>query len=119
MAALAINRMAEAGLLPVFTAASSGGDTIANDSEERTFLWVKNASGGSVTVTAAAQKTSAGVRGFGALPRGDIAVIVPAGAERLVGPFPEAFNNAAGSVAIAYSSAAGVTVAAVRASRLS
>ncbi len=114
MAALPIQSIVEAGLLPVFSGAAGVGDTIANSSDERTFLYVKNGSGGSINVTATAVKTSAKVAGFGQLPRADRIVAVPAGEDRIIGPFPEAFNSTAGLVAINYSGVTSVTVAALR-----
>lgn len=119
MAALSIQQIGEAGLDPQFSAAAAGGDTFANDTLERTFLFVKNGGAGAITVTGTAQKTQAGVRGFGALPRNDIAVSVPAGQDRLIGPFTDAFSDAAGNVSVTYSGVTSVTVAAVRLPRLS
>lgn len=118
MAELTVQTIVESGLEATFASAAGGGDTFANDSSERTFLHVKNGAGSDVTVTITAQSTSVKVAGFGTLPKANRTVVVTAGEERLIGPFPaKAFNNASGKVAVGYSSATSVTVAAFKLAR--
>ena len=66
------------GLAPSLTAPTANGDAIKPGSQ---FVWVNNASGGSINVTA---QTPQKVEGL------DVAeniVAVPAGTQRLIGPF--------------------------------
>lgn len=108
MAALAIQEASLAGLNPAFVAASAGGDTFANDG--KTYLHVKNAGAAAVTAT---------VNSIKPCDQGsdhDAVVSVPAGGERLIGPFPPGrFNDPNGAAAVTYSDVTSVTVAAVRA----
>lgn len=106
MAALAVQSLALGGLNPNYVAASAGGDTFANDG--RTMLHVKNAGAGAVDVTI----DSAANCNFGF--DHNIVVNVPAGGERMIGPFPPDRFNGANGVAVTYSAIAGVTVAAVK-----
>lgn len=112
MAALTLQSIVPAGITPALVAASAGGDSFANKTDERTFLHVKNASGASVTVTAAAVMTSSRVPGVGTLATPNIAVAVGAGAEAIIGPFSAAYNDANGNVNVTYSAVASVTVGA-------
>lgn len=108
MALLTTQTMSQAGLTPTLAAATSGGDTFAPTNQ--TFLMVKNASGGSVTVTII---TTAVVFSQN-LP--DIAVVVANGATTLLGPYDPGEVAAAGTglCAVTYSSVTSVTVAAIQ-----
>lgn len=115
MAALTVQTLTEAGLETTFTAASGGGDTFVNPDDERTFVWLKNGSGGDITATFNRQPTSLNVTGYGPIAISDRTVVVQAGEERLVGPFPAAmYNNASGAVEMSYSGVSSLTVAVVR-----
>lgn len=91
--------------------AAGGGDSFPNDGY--TVLYVKNGSGGAITVT---------IDGVGAGPESavaynpDVAVSVAAGAERLIGPFTDKarFNDVNGRVNVSYSGVTSLTVAPVR-----
>lgn len=111
MALLTTTSMTSAGLTPSTVAASAGGDTIAPASlaDDRTFLYVNNGSGASITVTVADPgKTPAG--NSGTAP----AVTVAAGAISLI-PIPTgAINASTGLASITYSAVTTVTVAAIR-----
>jgi hypothetical protein len=97
-----------AGLAPSYQAAAAGGDEFSPD--ERTVLIFKNGGGGAVTVTVIT--TGSGSAGQA---EADVAVSVPAGGERHIGPFPRgAFLQPDGLAGITYSGVAGLTVAAVR-----
>lgn len=111
MADLTIQTIAAAGLDPAYSAVSAT-DKLKADSGERHFLHVKNGGGVSTTVTITAQKTTARVGGAGSVTISNMSVAIPAGEERLIGPFPEAYLDTAGDVNIAYSATTSVTAAA-------
>jgi hypothetical protein len=108
MAALTLQTIAAAGLKPAYAAVNSE-DTVKVNSAQRNFLHVKNGSGGSINVTITAVKTSARVRGVGVVTVNDLVVAVPAGEERLIGPFTEAYMDTDGDVTIDYSGITSVT----------
>lgn len=115
MAALTVQTIVAAGLAPSYAAASAGGDTIANDSQKNTFLHVKNASGGAITVTIAPAQSSVNVADVGAVTVPSMVVSVPATTgDRMIGPFPAAYTDANGNVAVTYSAVTSLTVAAVK-----
>jgi hypothetical protein len=114
MAALTPIAIAPTGLAPAYVAAAAGGDTIKVDNLQRHFLVVKNASGASINVTIAAQRTSIVVPGAGTLTVPNLVIAVPATTgERWIGPFSDAYIDAASNVAVTYSAVTSVTVAAV------
>lgn len=112
MAQLTVQQIKRSGLAPSYVAASAGGDTFAPSSD--TFLHVKNASAGAITVTVV---TPGNVLGDIAIA--DVSVSVPAGAERMIGPFPyEYFADPTDGLAdITYSAVGSVTVAAIQVSK--
>lgn len=79
MATLSVQRPTLAGAAPTFTALAADGDEFANDG--RTTLTVRNGSGSSVTVTI---PSAANCNQGGTHP---LSIAVPAGADRLIGPF--------------------------------
>ncbi|MED4261967.1 hypothetical protein [Priestia aryabhattai] len=107
MAVLDVQAVLQSGIVPTFKAATSGGDTFANDG--KTYLHVKNSGTGAVTVT---------VDSFTPCSYGfdhDIVISIPAGSERIIGTFPQnRFNNDSSMVSVSYSTVASVTVAAFR-----
>lgn len=107
MATLAVQAVLQSGIVPTFTAASSGGDVFPNDG--RTYLHIKNGGTGAVTVT---------VDSFTPCSYGfdhDILISIPAGSERIIGTFPPSrFNNDSSMVSVSYSGVTSVTVAAFR-----
>lgn len=106
MAALATQTIVPGGLAPSYAACAGGGDTFVPDKD--TFLHVKNASGGALTVTVAVP----GNERYG-VATADLAVSVPAAGERMIGPFPsEIFADAAlsGSAGITYSGVTSLTI---------
>lgn len=108
MAVLTVQTVNRSGLAPSYAAAAGGGDKFSPD--DRTFLHVKNGSGGALTVTIATPKTTS----FGAAIA-DIAVSVPAAGERMIGPFPRQHfaDTDDGLADITYSGVTSLTVAAV------
>lgn len=111
MAAIATQNIVPAGVAPSYAAANGGGDTFVPDKD--TFLHVKNGSGGALTVTVAVP----GTERYG-VATADLAVSVPAGAERMMGPFPAdvfADSSIAGSAAVTYSGVTSLTIGAFKA----
>lgn len=91
-----------------FVACNVGGDQVVADAN--TFIYVKNGSGGALTVTV----DSPTLCSQGSTH--DIVVNVPAGSERMIGPLkPERFADANGYAQITYSGITSLTIAAVRA----
>lgn len=104
MALLAVQLISHTGLNPAFAAAAVGGDTFANDGA--TYFHTKNGGAGAITVTVGSDKLCD--QGFDH----DVAVNVPVGGERIIGPFrPKRFGGVA---AATYSGVTSVTVAAIR-----
>lgn len=119
MAVLTVNSIALAGLAASFVSAAGGGDLVPDDGNERTYLEVVNGSGGAINVTVTAQETSRNVPGIGTVTIADKVVSVANGARTKIGPFPSAYRNASGQVAISYSGVSSVTVAAFKVARAS
>lgn len=93
-----------------FTSAGAGGDTFRNNG--KTLFIATNGSGAAITITFAAQNR-ANVNGA-ALAVSNVTMAVAAGQVAIKAHLPEAiFNNSSGSVAVSYSSATSVSVAAV------
>ena len=108
MAILTLQEIVAAGFQPSYAAVNSS-DTVKVNSAQRNFLHVKNGSGGSINVTITAVKTSARVQGVGVVTVDDLVVAVPAGEERMIGPFTEAYMDTDGDVTIGYSGTTSVT----------
>lgn len=90
-------------------AANVGGDQFANDG--RPVIWVKNASGGPLTV----QVEFADAADIDGVNAGTKDIVVGAGEESIIGPFPTTyFNDASGFVQVGYSGVTSLTVAAFR-----
>jgi len=109
MAALTIQEFdKDSSLTPSFAAATAGGDTFLNDG--RTFLYIKNGSGGDLDVT---------VDSLVNCNQGsdhNIVTTVPAGSEEMVGPFTPAsrFNGDNNYASITYSGVTSLTIAAIK-----
>lgn len=113
MATLTRQKIVIGGLAHTTTAAAGGGDVVDN-SDGKTFLLVTNGSGGSINVTVTAQVSSVNTATHGTLTVSNNVVAVAAGASKLIGPFPkQAYNNSSKQLAITYSSATSVTIAAL------
>lgn len=104
MAELSVQTATLTGVEPTYVAASAGGDTVANNGG--TALSVKNGSAAAITVTV--DSVTACNYGFDH----DISASVPAGAERLIGPFNQ--TRFGTTLAISYSAVTSVTIAAIR-----
>lgn len=108
MADLSVQTITTNGLSPTFSSADAAGDEFVNDG--RTFLHVKNGGASSIDVTIDSKQQCS--FGFDH----DITVSVPAGGERLIGPFPTSrFNDSqTGKASVSYSDVTSVTVAAIK-----
>jgi hypothetical protein len=88
-------------------AAAGGGDSFANTGVE--FFYAKNASGGSITITFDSPNTC--TFELTANAAHDLAVVLAAGEERIMGPFPPGrFNDGNNLVQITYSGVTTLTV---------
>lgn len=106
MATLATQRVTRAGVLPSYASAAGGGDKFRPT--EDTYLHAKNGSGGSITVTVATPRTDQ----LGN-PVADNAVAIPAGEERIIGPFPrQHYAGSDGLASITYSGVTTLTIGA-------
>lgn len=115
MATLTVATIAEAGVALSAVAAAGGGDQFINAGDARTFLYVNNGGGSSITVTITAQVASASVPGKGLMTKANGGGSVTNGTAKLFGPFPaEMFNDASGYVQVTYSGVTSVTVQAFR-----
>ena len=112
MATLSRQKVIIGGLTPSYAACAAGGD-VADNSDGKTMLHVKNGSAGSITVTVTAQSTSVVTGTHGTATVSNVAIAIAAGSERLIGPFPkQAFNNSTKQLAITYSGVTSLTIAA-------
>jgi hypothetical protein len=106
MATLAMQPITPAGVGLAYATASVGGDLFTPGAD--VLLHLKNTGGSSLTVTVQAQAKVLDEA------TDDVIVTIPAGAQRLAGPFPAPFfaDPADGLAVIAYSDAANTQVAA-------
>lgn len=110
MALLASQSITRAGLAPSYAAATGGGDTFTPDGD--TFLHVKNASGGAITVTIVTPRTDAWGNAIA-----DNTVSVPATTgDRMIGPFPadSYADPTTGLASITYSAVTTLTIGAFK-----
>jgi hypothetical protein len=105
MANLATQTINRAGLEPAYSNAAGGGDTFAPADD--VLLHVKNGGGAPITVTIDTPHQA-----FDGAEIEDIEVAIPAGEERLIGPFPANHfaDPADGRAHVAYSGVTSVTV---------
>ncbi len=106
MALLTTQTVSRTGLAATYAAAAAGGDTFSPG--QHTFLHIKNASAGAITVTVVTPGTTSG------LAIADVAVSVPATTgDRMIGPLGGSLvaDPATGLGNITYSAATSVTVA--------
>lgn len=101
MATLVAQAVSRTGLEPSYDSAAAGGDDFANTGVE--FLHVKNGSGSPITVTIVTTVT------VDSLAVADLAVAIPAGEERMIGPFPCRWYGS--STDITYSDVTTLTIA--------
>lgn len=107
MATLSVQNISRSGMTLSTGAAAGGGDEFPNDG--RTFIYVNNGGGGSITVTTVTQQTVDGKA------VADDSISVPNAQARYIGPFPPSiYNDVNDRVQVTYSGVTSVTVAAVR-----
>ncbi|UKJ74479.1 hypothetical protein [Azospirillum brasilense] len=112
MAQISAQTTSEAGAALTYSSASGGGDSFTNTGKE--LLHVKNGGGSSVTVTLKSRNTTPVVDGYGSVSKPDVAITIPAGADRIAGPFPlKAFNDANGRLSMTFSSTTSVSAAVI------
>lgn len=102
MAQLTVQKTNLTGLDPTFVAAAAGGDTFENDGQ--TLFHAKNGSAAAITVTVDSIRPCN--YGFDH----NAVVSVPAGGERIIGPFDR--NRFGTTVTVTYSAVTSLTVAA-------
>lgn len=108
MADLTVQDVARTGLNASYSAAASGGDAFGNNGN--TFVHVKNGDASSKTVTLASQYSSPPV----GTAQSDLSVTIPAGEERMIGPFPQSgYNDGDSKVQISYDAVTSVTLAVI------
>jgi len=96
------------GALITFSAAAGGGDDFVNPKSGKGYLRCKNADASATTVTVNSQKNCD--QGFDH----DIALVVPAGETREIGPLsPDRFDDTTRKVLLTYSSVTSLTIAVV------
>lgn len=107
MAALTVQTAAPSGTSFTTASAAGGGDTFVNNG--KTLFYINNGHSGSQTATFTAQNNIT-IDGQ-SLAVEDLAVAVPAGEAKIIGPFPpQIFNNSSGAVAVTYSGVTSLTV---------
>lgn len=113
MATLSRQKVIIGGLTPSYASAAGGGDVVDN-SDGKTFLHVKNGSGGSITVTVTPQNPNVNTGSHGPAVVATVAIAIGAGSERMIGPFAkQAFNNSSKQLVITYSGVTSLTIAAL------
>lgn len=104
MAILTVQKPSLAGVAPTYEAADAAGDSFPNNGS--TMVHVKNGGAAAITVTIDSAKACS--YGFDH----NIDVVIAAGAEVMLGPFPQArFNDTAQRTNLSYSAVTSVTVA--------
>ena len=108
MATFSVQSYDRSGLNPSYAAAAGGGDEFVNAGVE--FIHVKNDDASSMDLTIVTQNTSDD------LAVADRVISIPAGEERIIGPFPTGiYNDANGKVQLTYSSVTSLTVGVIKA----
>ena len=102
---ITVQTVTEAGVVPSYAGAATGGDRFANGAED-VVCHAKNLTAAtSITVTIPANDNTRDATGLGPVTKADGGSAVAAGAEKLFGPFPRlAYNGSDGKVSITYSS---------------
>ena len=107
MAEITAQTISRTGLNTTYAAAAGGGDEFVNNGDE--FIHIKNGDGSPHTVTIV---TAATVDG---LDVDDRAVAIPAGEERMIGPFAAStYNDANGNVQLTYDAVTSITIAIIK-----
>ena len=104
---LTVQAIVRAGDEPTYEAANSDGEEFDNTGKQ--FLHIKNGSGGSITITI----VTPGTVDEGDLAVADRTIAIPAGKERMIGPFPPAtYNQSDETVDVNFSGVTSLTIGA-------
>lgn len=114
MAQLTVNKLSQTKTAASLAAAAGGGDSWANTGKEQ--FAIKNAGGGSITVTFRCNGGDGNNRacnfGIAGTPGHDVVQTIPNDSNiYLIGPFPTFFNDGSQLLQVAYSAVTSVTVA--------
>lgn len=109
MAALTTEVITQTGIEPTFNSAAAGGDTFTHGA--KTYIHIKNDDASPHTATLVSQFSA--TPGIGPV---DLDIVVPAGEERIAGPFSTNFKDSAGDVNITYDAVTSVSIAVLQAS---
>lgn len=112
MTDIPVQQILSAGVKPTYQAAAAG-DTMPQTSNARRFFHVKNGAGVTRTVTIPKSSLSLNVAGYGGIAISDIVIAIPAGEERMIGPFSDLYKDGNGKIPINYDVITTVTVAAI------
>lgn len=113
MALLAVQKITQSGLIPLYSAASAGGDTLVNTGIE--YFHVKNGSAISITATVIPVVTTVKDPLLGELTKESATLVLAAGAEGFLGPYEiDAFNSPTSTIEINYTANVLVTLAALK-----
>ncbi|HEY4721446.1 MAG TPA: hypothetical protein VII92_06340 [Anaerolineae bacterium] len=108
MAAITIQTLTDAGVVPTYAACTAGGDTFANDG--KTILHIKNGHTSSQTVTFTSVVSDPPP---GTAVANEVITVANA-SEKMVKPVKQSgFNDASGLVAVTYSGVVSLTIAAI------
>lgn len=106
MADITVQTISRSGLEATYQACAGGGDKFVNTGVE--FIHIKNVDVADKTLTMALQAT---VDGQSVAAK---TVVITAGEERLVGPFPTAYNDSQSKVNLTYSAVTSLTIAVLK-----
>ena len=107
MAELSVQKITSDGITPTYSACDAAGDTFVNDGD--TFIYVKNGDTVDHIVTVTAERKC----NFGFLH--DLSVTIPAGGEKIIGPFlPDRFNTEAEKAVLSYDAVTSMTIAVLK-----
>ncbi|MDX2277717.1 MAG: hypothetical protein NW206_19880 [Hyphomonadaceae bacterium] len=108
---LTVAGVTSSGVTSAPASANADGSKFLCPADGRTFLRVKNASGGAIVVTVEAQQASVNAPGIGTVTVPDITVSVPATTgDKLIGPFGAAYIDSSGYCHVTYASVTSLTV---------
>lgn len=114
MADIAVQQPSNTGATLTMGAAATGDKAV--NPKGRLMLQVANGDASPHTLTIPAVTTTRAAEGqFPAMTVPDIVVAVPAGATKLIGPIPNAYNDANNKITTNYSATTSMTLAAIEA----
>jgi hypothetical protein len=112
MATIVAQRILQSGLIPTYSAASAGGDKLANTGVQ--YFHVKNTSGVTITANVVPVVTVYIDPVLGKLVKETASLVLTAGQSGFLGPFETgAFNDTQGYITITCTATASVTLAAL------